>query len=132
MVPLTPLTGGNAPMAGAILLIALVAGVFAGLTQKGRYGLLLSGLVLIAAFGVVTLVSGGGLAVAGPREVLVGQLVRLYDTVIPLVVAFLAGFLAARGSWWWRGGVVLVGVLLVVMLPFPVMAESTADGLLTP
>jgi hypothetical protein len=46
------------------------------------------------------------------------------------VIAFVAGWLAARGSWVRRFVVIAVGALLLVAFPYVAAGQATADAFL--
>ncbi|WP_300008986.1 hypothetical protein [Pseudonocardia sp.] len=109
---------------GAVLVVVLVLGLLAG-WAKQRWVLLLAGLVAVVVVGLV--VGGtGGLDLQGPREVVAQRLGAVYEVVVPPAIAFVAGWLAARGTWFKRALVVGVGILLLAAFPYAAAAEATA------
>lgn len=107
---------------GVVLIVVLVVGVLAG-RAKGRFGLLLAGVVAVAVLGVLYV---GVPDLSAPGDALAAQLTGVYAVVLPIVIAFTAGWLAARGSWFGRALVVGVAVLLVAAFPYAAAAEATA------
>ena len=122
------MTLGDPDAVGAlVLLVVFVVGVLAG-RAKGRVGLLLVGLVVVVAVGAV--VAGvTGTDPSAPPEVLGPRLAAVYAVVVPPAVAFLAGWLAARGTWFGRAVVVGAAVLLLAALPYGVLGAATAGAL---
>jgi hypothetical protein len=110
---------------GAVLLVVLVVGLAAGRT-KGRWSLLTAGIVVIAAGGVVLTAAGGAPATEDPAA----EITALLTITVPLVIAFVAGWLAARGSWVRRFVVIAVGALLLVAFPYAAAGQATADAFL--
>jgi glycerol uptake facilitator-like aquaporin len=103
-----------------VLLVVLVVGVAAG-RSKRRFGLLLVGIIVIAVVGfVVTATTGGAV---GPRA---ADLARLYSTALPPLVAFVAGWFCARGSWFTRIVVIAAAALLLAAFPYARAGEVTA------
>ncbi|MCX6463019.1 MAG: hypothetical protein NTW05_05445 [Pseudonocardiales bacterium] len=120
------LTDPNA-VGAVVLLVVFVVGVLAG-RAKGRLGLLLGGLVAVVAVAVVVAgVSGADLS--APPEVLGPRLGDVYAVVLPPAIAFLAGWLAARGTWFRRAVVVGVAVLLLAAFPYAAAGAATAGAL---
>lgn len=114
--------------AGALVLLGVfVLGVLAG-RAKGRVGLLLGGLLVIAALGVGLAVVGG-VDPAAPPDVLAPRLAAVYALVVPPLVAFPAGWIAARASWFTRVVVVSAAVLALAALPYGVLGAATATAL---
>jgi hypothetical protein len=118
-------TLGDPNAVGAVvLLVVLVVGVLAG-RSRGRVALLLVGLVAVGVVGAV--VAGvTGTDPSAPPEVLGPQLAGVYAVVVPPAVAFLAGWLAARGTWFGRAVVVGVAVLLLAAFPYAAAGAATA------
>jgi hypothetical protein len=110
---------------GAVLLVVLIIGVVAG-RAKGRWMLLVSGIVIIAAIGVVLTAVGGGPPTDDPGA----ELTALYTITLPLVIAYVAGWLVARGGWLRRFLVIAVGALLLVAFPYAAAGQATADAFL--
>lgn len=120
------LSGDNGIVAGlAVLVGVLLVGLVAGFS-KGRVGLLLVGLV---AATVIGLLIAGVPDLAGPREAVAAQLAAFYELVLPPAVAFVTGWLIARGTWFRRVVVVGVAVLLVAAFPFAAAGAATAGAL---
>lgn len=121
------MTLGDPDAVGAlVLLVVFGVGVLAG-RARGRFLLLLVGLVVVVAAGAVV---GGvtGTDLSAPPEVLGPRLGDVYAVVVPPAVAFLAGWLAARGSWFGRAVVVGVAVLLLAALPYGALGAATAGA----
>ena len=114
-----------AAVAGAVLIGVLLVGIVAGRT-KGRWTLLAAGLVAILAAGIVLAAVGGGPDTEDPAA----ELTALYIITVPLVLAYVAGWLAARGSWLRRFLVVAVAVLLFAAFPYDAAGQATADAFL--
>lgn len=114
--------------AGALVLLGVfVVGVLAG-RAKGRFVLLLAGSVAVAAIAVV--VAGmGGVDLAAPPPVLGPQIAGVYAVVLPPLVAFWAGWLAAKASWFARAVVVGVAVLALAALPYGALGAATAGAI---
>lgn len=110
---------------GAVLLAVLLIGIATG-RAKGRWTLLAAGIVIIAAVGVVLTAVGGGPSTDDPAA----ELTALYTITLPLVVAYVAGWLVARGGWLRRVLVIAVGALLLVVFPYAVAGQATADAFL--
>ena len=118
----------DANAAGALVLLGvLVLGVLAG-RARNRVGLLLGGLLVIAALGVVAAVAGG-VDPAAPPDVLGPRLAAVYALVVPPLLAFLAGWIAARTSWFVRVVVVAAAVLALAALPYAALGAATAAAL---
>lgn len=116
--PLLPTAPGQTPLAVVVLLVVLLIGVAAG-RAKSRLVLLLGGLLALLVVGVVlTTVSGVPL---DDRPAWVGTLL---PTVVPLLVAFLAGWLCGRAGWFVR--IVIVGAAVLVLAAFPYAAVTDA------
>lgn len=113
-------TGGGLMALG----VALVVGVVAG-RSKQRFSLLLLGLLVAAVVGFVV-VAVSGQPVGGTRP---AEIARLYTAAIPLAVAFLAGWLCARGSWFGRLVVIAVAALLLAAFPYAAAGQATAEVL---
>lgn len=110
---------------GAVLLVALLIGVAAG-RAKGRWTILVAGLMVIAAVGVVLTAAGDTPAGEDPAA----ELTTLYTITLPLVIAYLAGWLLVRGGWLRRFLVIAVGALLLVAFPYAAAGQATADAFL--
>ena len=111
---------GGVGVAAVVLLGVLLLGIVAG-RAKRRYGLLVAGLLAAVAAGAVVV------SVSGPagadRAAWIGA---LYPIVVPLLVAYVAGWLCARGSWFRRLVVLGVGVLLLAVFPYAAAVAATA------
>lgn len=110
---------------GAVLLVVLIIGIVAG-RAKSRWTSLAAGIVVIAAVGVVLTAVGGG----PPSDDPAAELTALYTITLPLVIAYLAGWLVVRGGWLRRVLVVAVGALLLVAFPYALAGQATADAFL--
>jgi hypothetical protein len=110
---------------GAVLLVVLIIGVVAG-RAKGRWMLLVSGIVIIAAVGVVLTAAGGGPSTEDPAV----ELTALYTITLPLLIAYVAGWLVVRGGWLRRFLVIAVGALLLVAFPYAAAGQATAGAFL--
>ncbi len=114
--------------AGALVLLGvLVLGVLAG-RAKGRVGLLLGGLLVIAVLALV-LAGVNGVDPGAPPDVLGPRLAAVYAVAVPPLLAFLAGWIAARTSWFTRVVVVGVAVLALAALPYAALGAATATAL---
>lgn len=112
---------GGVGVAAVVLLAVFVIGVAVGRSRR-RWGLLLLGLVAIAAIGfAITAATTGAV---GARA---DDIARLYSTALPPLVAFLAGWVCARGSWFARVVVVAAAALLLAAFPYPAAGRATAD-----
>lgn len=113
---------------GVVLVVVLVIGVLAG-SAKQRWVLLLAGLVAVV---VAALAFGGtsGLDLQGPRAVVAERLAAVYTVVLPPAIAFVAGWLVARGTWFKRVLVVGAGILLVAAFPYAAAGAATAGAVL--
>jgi hypothetical protein len=112
---------GGVGVAAVVLLVVFVIGVATGSSQR-RWGLLLLGVIAIAAIGFAVTASTSG-AVGTRAE----DIARLYATAVPPLVAFLAGWFCARGSWFVRVVVVAAAALLLAAFPYPAAGRATAD-----
>jgi hypothetical protein len=115
----------SAAVTGAVLIAVLLIGIAAG-RAKGRWTLLAAGIVVIVALGVVLTAAGG---VPGSDDPAV-ELTALYTITLPLVVAYLGGWLAAHGSWVRRFLVIAVAVLVLAAFPYAAAGQATADAFL--
>ena len=124
-----PMSAGFLPYApavtGAVLLVVLLIGVVAG-RAKGRWTLLAAGLVVLAAAGVVLTAVGDNPAGDDPGA----ELTALYTITLPVVIAYVAGWLLVRGGWLRRFLVIAVGALLLVAFPYAAAGQATADTFL--
>lgn len=116
--------GGDAGIAvgGVVLVVVLVVGLLAG-RAKGRFGLLLAGLATVVVLGVLYV---GAPDLDAPNDVVAAQLGGVYAVVLPIVIAFTAGWLVARGSWFGRALVLGVAVVLVAAFPYAAAGTATA------
>lgn len=113
---------GGVGAAAAVLLAVLLLGVAVG-RSKRRWFLLLAGLAAVVGLGVLL------------RAVTVGQvagadatgIADLYSVVVPPAVAFVAGWLCARGTWFGRLIVLAVAALLLASFPYAAAGEATAE-----
>jgi len=110
---------------GAVLLVVLLIGVVAG-RAKGRWSLLAAGIVVIAAAGVVLTAVGDTPASEDPAA----ELTALLTITLPLVIAYVAGWLVVRGGWLRRFLVIAVGALLLVAFPYAAAGQAAADAFL--
>lgn len=111
---------------GAVLLVVLFVGVAAG-RAKTRWTLLFTGLVAILVVGIVLTAVGGGPDTEDPSL----ELAALYTVTVPLALAYLAGWLAAHGSWLKRFLVVGAAVVLLAVFPYALAGQVTADAFLS-
>jgi hypothetical protein len=114
---------GGVGAAAVVLLVLFVIGVAVG-SAKRRWGLLLAGILAIAALGFVVTAATTG-AVSTRAE----DLARLYSTALPPLVTFLAGWICARGSWFTRVVVVAAAALVLAAFPYPAAGRATAEVL---
>ncbi|MHA6621039.1 hypothetical protein [Pseudonocardia sp. DLS-67] len=110
---------------GAVLLVVLLIGVVAG-RAKSRWTALASGVVVIAAVGVVLTAVGGG----PPTDDPAAELTALYTITLPLLIAYVAGWLVVHGGWLRRFLVIAIGALLLVAFPYAAAGQATADAFL--
>lgn len=122
------MTFGDANAVGALVLLAVfVIGVVAG-SARQRLVLLLVGLVAVVVLGLV--VAGiTGVDLSGPREAVGVRLTAVYEAVLPPAIAFVAGWLATRGTWFRRALTVGVAVLLLAAFPYAAAGAATAGAL---
>ena len=104
-----------------VLLVLLVVGVAVG-RSKRHWGLLLIGVIAVAAIGFVVTAATGG-----PVGTRAGDIARLYTTAVPPLVAFVAGWICARGSWFTRIVVIAAAALLLAVFPYASAGGATAD-----
>ncbi len=108
-------------VAALVLLVVLVVGVAVG-RSKRRFGLLLVGIIVIAVVGfVVTATTSGAV---GTRA---ADIARLYTTAVPPLVAFVAGWICARGSWFTRIVVIAAAAVLLAAFPYATAGDATAN-----
>ena len=112
-------------LTGAVLIGVLLIGIAAG-RAKGRWTLLVAGPVAILAAGIVLTAVDGGPDTEDPAV----ELTALYIITVPLVLAYVAGWLAARGSWMRRFLIVAAAVLLFAVFPYEAAGQATADAFL--
>ncbi|HEY4419319.1 MAG TPA: hypothetical protein VGN22_07375 [Pseudonocardia sp.] len=120
--------GGESPgVAGLVLVLVLLVGVAAGRTKR-RWALLLTGLLGVLVFGVLVIAVAGAPepAVPGDRA---AEMTAFYTVVVPLLVAFAAGWLCGRAGWIQRLVVVGVAALIVAAFPYAAAGRVTADTL---
>jgi hypothetical protein len=119
-----PPIGPSAPgLAAIVLLVVLVIGFFTG-RAKNRFGLLLGGLIALVVAGVaLTALAGVRMA---DRAAWLGTLLPL---TVPLLVAFLAGWLGARAGWFARLVILVVAVLVLAAFPYTAVTAATAGML---
>ena len=118
--PIGPTSPGQTTLAAVVLLVVLVIGFFTG-RAKNRFGLLLGGLIALVVAGVaLTALAGVRMA---DRAAWLGALLPL---TVPLLVAFLAGWLAARVGWFARIAILLVAVLVLAAFPYAAVTAATA------
>ena len=124
-----PMSAGPLPYApavtGAVLLVVLLVGVAAG-RAKSRWTVLAAGLVVLAAAGVVLTAAGNAPVGEDPAV----ELTVLYTITLPLVIAYVAGWLLVRGGWLRRLLVVAVGAVLLVAFPYAAAGQATAAAFL--
>jgi hypothetical protein len=101
----------------------LLVGVLAG-RAKQRWLLLLLGVAAAIAIGVVTTRLNG--TPGAPPAV---KITELYTTAVPLLVAFVAGWLCGRGTWFKRLVVLGAAALLLAAFPYTAAGQATADRL---
>jgi hypothetical protein len=121
-------TFGDANAVGAVVLLAVfVIGVVAG-SARQRLGLLLVGLVAVVVLGLV--VAGiTGVDLTGARDAVAVRLSAVYAAVLPPAVAFTAGWLVTRGTWFRRALTVGVAVLVLAAFPYAAAGAATAQVL---
>ncbi|MFD1523969.1 hypothetical protein [Pseudonocardia yunnanensis] len=122
------LPGGGSPgVAGLVLVLVLLVGVVAGRTKR-RWALLLTGLLGVLVFGVLVIAVAGAPdpAVAGDRA---AEMTAFYTVVVPLLVAFAAGWSCGRAGWIQRVVVVGVAALVIAAFPYAAAGRVTADTL---
>lgn len=109
---------GGIGVAAIVLFVVLLAGVAVG-RSRGRWTLLIAGLIAIAAAGVI-ITSTGGI----PDKA--ASMARFYTIVVPVGAAYIAGWLCARGSWFKRLIVLAAAALLVAVFPFDAAGKASA------
>ncbi len=112
-------------MAAVVLLVVFVLGVGVG-GSKRRWTLLLAGIVVIAVVGFVATAATSAAAATRAEDI-----TRLYSTALPPLVAFLAGWVCARGSWFTRVVVVAAAAFLLAAFPYAAAGRATA-GVFSP
>ncbi|MFC4942211.1 hypothetical protein [Pseudonocardia sp. GCM10023141] len=110
---------GGIGVAAIVLAAVLLIGVVVG-RSRGRFLLLLGGLVAIGVAGVVIAYTGGTADKAA-------AMVRFYSIVVPVGAAFLAGWLCARGSLFKRLVVIAAAAILVAVFPFDAAGKASAN-----
>ena len=108
---------GGVGTAAAVLAVVFVIGVLAG-RAKRRWTLLLTGLVVMVGAGMVVVVSRGAAAARAQ------EYAEALSTVLPLGVAYLAGWLCGRGTWFKRLLVVAAAALLLAAFPYAAAGEA--------
>lgn len=121
--------GGSPVVAGIVLLVVALVGVSAG-RAKRRWTLLVVGLLALAVCGLA-LFTLGGTAGAGVGLDTAAGISALYGVSVPLLVAFAAGWLCARGTLLRRLLVIGAAALLLAAFPYAAAGQATADALLT-
>lgn len=114
---------GGLGVAGVVLLGVLLVGVLAGRSRR-RWTLLLVGLAVVVVAGSVVALSTGP-----PRSASVDRVqeyAKVLATVVPPAVAYGAGWLCGRGSWFLRIVVVAAAALLLAVFPYPAAAAALA------
>jgi hypothetical protein len=106
-----------------VLLGVLLVGVLAG-RAKQRWLMLLLGIGAAIVVGVVTTRVNGTLG-ADPAA----KITLLYTNAVPLLVAFVAGWLCGRGSWFKRLVVLGVAALILAAFPYTAAGQATVDRL---
>jgi hypothetical protein len=117
---MTGFGAGSPAIAGAVLLGALLIGVLAG-RAKQRFTFLVFGVL-----GVIGAVIAFNAFVRPPTGDRAAEFTGLYLLGLPLLTAYAAGWLCARGSWFSRLLVVVAAVALVLLFPYAQAGESTA------
>jgi hypothetical protein len=117
---MTGFGASSSALAGAVLLGALLIGVLAG-RAKQRVTFLVFGLL-----GVVGAVIALNAFTRPPTVDRAAEFTGLYLLGLPLLTAYLAGWLCARGSWFGRLLVVVAAVALVLVFPYAQAGRSTA------
>jgi peptidoglycan/LPS O-acetylase OafA/YrhL len=119
--PYTVSTG----VAGIVLVVVLLIGVAAG-RAKRRLTLLVAGLAVGLVLGIAVVAVSGGPAGDDPAV----EITELYTVIVPLGVAYAAGWLSGRGSWLRRLVVLGAAALLLGVFPYAAAGRATADSLL--
>ena len=118
-----PAVPGGVPLSALVLVVVLVVGVVAG-RAKGRYLLLLVGVVGTVVAGAV--LAGVSIPTGwSNRAAWVGGLLPI---AVPLLVAFLAGWLCGRASWFFRILVLAAAALLVAFFPYAAVTPMLAGA----
>ncbi len=118
--PIGPTSPGQNALAAGVLLVVLVIGFLAGRAKK-RFGLLIGGVVGLIVVGVVLTV------LTGVRmEDRLAWAATLLPLTVPLLVAFLAGWLSARAGWFMKVVIVAAAVILLAAFPYAAASETTA------
>jgi peptidoglycan/LPS O-acetylase OafA/YrhL len=125
MAPMSATPPATTGVAVVVLLAVLLVGVVTG-RAKGRWTLLVAGLVGVLVLGaVLTALSGGP-----PGDDPAAEITALYTVAVPLGVAYTAGWLCGRGTWLRRFVVLGVAALLLAAFPYAAAGQLTADTLL--
>jgi hypothetical protein len=114
----------NLTVLAAVLLLGVAAG-----RAKGRWTLLLVGLVGAAVLGIALTASTGVTNLPADTEDPAVELAALYSVTVPLAVAFLAGWLCGRASWARRLVVVVIAALVLAAFPYQAAGRLTAERL---
>lgn len=109
-----------------LMLLALVAGWAAGRAKKGRWSLLVGGVAAIVVVSLLSALAAQRVDAAAPAEVMAEQLAGVYEVAVPVLVAYLAGWLCGRARWGWRLAVITVAVVVLAALPYPELGRITA------
>ena len=116
----TVIPGGGGP-ASVVLLVVLIVGLLVG-RSKRRWFLLLAGIAAVAVVGYVVTTRTTGAVGARPEDIS-----RLYTVALPPLVAFVAGWLCARGSWFGRIIVIAAAVFVLAAFPYPAAGRATVQ-----
>ena len=108
------------PTAAVVLVVALAVGVLAG-RAKQRFTLLVFG--VLAVVGIAIAVNALVRPPGGDRA---AQFTELYLLGLPLLAAFLAGWLCGRSGWVTRLVVVALAVAVVLVFPYAQAGQATA------
>jgi len=111
---------GGVGASAVVLLVVLVIGVAVG-RSKRRWGLLLVGVVAVVVIGFVVTATSG--AIGNRAE----DISRFYSTALPPLVAFVAGWICARSSWFTRIVVIAAAALLLAAFPYAVAGGATVN-----
>lgn len=114
---------GGVEIAGAVLLVVLVIGVVAGRARR-RWTLLVVGLVVVVVAGSAVALATTPLRSGSADRV--QEYAKVLSTVVPLAVAYAAGWVCGRGSWFLRIVVIGAAALLLAVFPYSVAAAGLA------